>query len=204
MQYKLFGTLTPEPEQVALADSSEFARPYQVSTNSSQSLLFRLTGTNDITGLGNSTTIIVNVLTEEDVNSGNAIPQVSTSQDISVEEGETVSLVVDSDRDQYQAFWLQNSGPRVNVEIADSNTSTFVAPEVDEVTTLEFEVVVEAENGLMNKASTSVTVSPKEDENTGTSPNPSPSPGGSSSSGSFGPFALLMMGIVAILRRRRV
>ncbi|MBI4603175.1 MAG: hypothetical protein HY721_14545 [Planctomycetes bacterium] len=78
--------------------------------------------------------------------SPNQAPEVQTAGDQVVREGDTVTLdgsdTSDPEGDPLSFRWTQRSGRPVALEGADSPVATFIAPEVDEEETLEFELLV--------------------------------------------------------------
>lgn len=129
-----------------------------------------------------------------DIKRSNQAPVVTIGNDLSVNEGATVTLTAESsdpDGDELYYNWKQTSGPAVNLTSTDEANLVFTAPSVDSDQVLTFEVTV-SDQLLTSTASVQVTVkniAPPTTEATS-----------SSSSGSL--FAMLGLLTLISLRRR--
>lgn len=83
--------------------------------------------------------------------SGNTPPVVDAGDDITVSSGDNVSLVgtaSDSDGSIVDFQWMQLSGPQVTINDSDSANASFTAPNVENDTTLLFQLTVTDDGGL--------------------------------------------------------
>lgn len=128
----------------------------------------------------------------------NSVPRlVSISDDMTVEEGDSVSLEAEGfDRDTADTLtytWTQTSGPEVAMTGADTASMSFTAPEVSEDAELMFSVEIsDGKDSVTGMTKVTVEDVPEVVINR---------PVQSSSSGSFGWMSLLLLPL-AMLRRR--
>ena len=98
---------------------------------------------------------------EGEETSTNAAPIVSVSDDFSVNESEQVSLnaqATDSDGSIQSIEWTQIAGISVSLENANTVNATFTAPEVTQLETLTFEILVTDNENATARDSISVSV----------------------------------------------
>ena len=103
----------------------------------------------DADGNQDTATVSVAVLPVDDA------PVVDAGLDQTVEEGERVKLSVNATDPEGQGLtytWVQTSGPEVTLDDPTSPNPTFSAPQVDDVTTITFEVEVSDGNETRNDA----------------------------------------------------
>ena len=144
-----------------------------------------------ITNITNS--IFSDVVAGDSVACDNRLPSVTASADMTVNEGESVSLMVeaiDPNGDELTYHWEQVSGQSVTLTGADTSSVSFTAPELNASTTLVFEATVSDGKGTVTK-SIEVQVYNKIERKTV-----------SNSGGSTGLIGLLLLPL-ALLRRRK-
>ena len=100
------------------------------------------------------------------------------------------SASADSDGDTVSYEWTQVGGPTVSLSGADTATPSFTAPEVETDTELRFSLVVRDGSSASTASIVSVLVAPVS--------------GGCSSTGAGAPMGLLGLGLLGLLRRRRL
>jgi Zn-dependent metalloprotease len=143
--------------EVSLSDPSA-VEPTFVSPEvgpAGESLTFELTVT-DSGGLQSTDTCIVNVTWLNDP------PTADAGSDHQVEEGDTVTLdgsgSTDPDDGIISYLWTQTEGPSVTLSSPSAVTSTFEAPEVDEETSLTFQLTVTDNGSLQSTDTCAITV----------------------------------------------
>ncbi|WNG59964.1 hypothetical protein F0U59_38520 [Archangium gephyra] len=99
------------------------------------------------------------------------------------------SASVDADGDAVTYEWTQVAGPTVSLSGADTATPSFTAPEVEKDTELRFSLVVRDGSSVSSASVVSVLVTPVS---------------GCSSTGAGAPMGLLGLGLLSLLRRRRL
>jgi PKD domain len=146
-------------EDVNLEDSSQpqahFWAPYVYDD---ATLKFKLT-VND--GNGNSDESSVSVKVNTNVDS-NGQPHADAGGDQTVDEGAWVTLngedSSDPNGDSLDYSWTQTSGQNVDLQDDDEAQAHFRAPQVNDDTTLKFQLRVEDQNGRSDEDSTAVNV----------------------------------------------
>ncbi len=130
-------------------------------------------------------------------------PAVFAGNDQNVDEGDTVVLSGSSSGDpagtEFTYQWTQVSGPAVTLTSPNSRSTEFVAPQVNTLTLLSFELTVTNKINLSARDNTDVTV-----RNNSTAPAGGGSGGGGGGGGGVATGALLLTLLVAGRIRRRL
>ncbi|RUO44135.1 peptidase [Aliidiomarina taiwanensis] len=160
------GTWSPAERSVEHGDTAAFTLTWDATA-------FRLLNTQGCGGSFSEGTYTTGAITSACTVSAefeaNQAPTVNAGEDMTVTSDDTVTLQGDASDDVAIASWLweQTAGPSVTLANADTATATFVAPDVDENTNLEFQLTVTDSDGATASDTVVVTVEPKILEVTG-------------------------------------
>ena len=102
---------------------------------------------------------------DDDAGTSNSAPEAVTGDDRTVTAGTTVSLSgsesSDPDGDSLTTSWTQTAGPDVTLEY--NSPASFTAPEVEEETTMTFQLTVSDGEGGTDTSTVDITVEPSQD-----------------------------------------
>ena len=134
-------------------DTFSFTSP---ETQVDEVLTFTLT-VSDEQGLSSSDNVNVTILPV------NLIPTVDAGSDQTVFENKQTSLIgtaidVDGSIQNYQ--WVQISGPTVNLDLANSNKTSFITPNLTQATILSFKLTVTDNEGAQASDAININVTP--------------------------------------------
>ncbi|WP_199886140.1 M4 family metallopeptidase [Pseudoalteromonas sp. T1lg23B] len=138
----------------------------------------------------------------------NRVPQVSAISNASVTSGDTLTITVqasDLDGDALTYQWTQTSGIKADIDNANSDTMSFVAPTVQEQSELIFKVIV-SDGVAQSEQMSTVTVMAANDNgdgNTDGNSNAGNSNSGKDDGGSGGSLSMLMLLLLSLLVTRR-
>lgn len=140
---------------VQLEDSNSATTSFTApDVDTDEPLIFQLTAT-DNDGGQSSDSVNVKVLNV------NEPPIVDAGDNFSVNEGSTATLngnATDSDGSIASYQWLQILGPEVELENANTASTSFIAPQVSEDTILSFELIVIDNDGAQSSDTLEVSV----------------------------------------------